>query len=891
MVSRPVAAQEGVTEFGEDTGLPLHPTFPLLDEDGTHVLDSGGPVSTMTTCGGCHDTSFIAGHSFHADAGLGTMTTPGGIEGGRAWDTSSGLFGGWNPITYRYLSPEEDDRTDLSTAEWLKIFGVRHVGGGPAVYSRDGRELTALYPSAESVETSIIDPVTGETTGWDWQESGVVEMNCFICHMSDPDNEARKESLHQGEFQWANSATLQAVGVIAQTSSGWRWNAEAFDGEGNLLAGSVVIQDPGNDNCGLCHGLVHVEPQTPVFIRECTPEQWSTITTGQIMSPQKIAESGINLAGKEGLRRSWDIHAERVVKCTECHYSLNNPVYYQELTESRPDSLIFDPRRLDLGEYLYRPLHQFAKGESSQDGPAPRLDNTMRTCADCHDAEISHDWLPYTERHMRALSCESCHVPHIYAPAREYNDWTVLDPDGKPVVTCRGVEGGGGTFATALITGYEPVLLPLIGNDGDSTLAPHNLITSWYWVYGDPERPVPYRDLRAAWLDGGEYPDEIMDVFDVDGSGDMSEIELTVDSDQKESVLVSRLEALGLRNPHIVGEVQPYAINHSVTHGEWATSDCQTCHSEDSRVSHDMLLADRIPGGIIPENVGDAPSSLTGELVARESGELYYRPTISADELYVLGHSNVSAVDWAGVAIFLGVMVGVVVHGGLRFNAARRLTHQEPETRQVYMYTMYERLWHWLQTATIFLLLFTGLIIHKPDMFGLFSFRYVVEVHNMLAFILVANAALALFYHLASGEIKRYVPQPRGFFDQAISQTLFYVRGMFKGDAHPFEKTPQRRLNPLQQITYLGLLNVLLPLQVITGILMWGAQRWPAFATQIGGLTYLGPIHTMISWLLASFIVMHVYLTTTGVTPSAAIRSMMTGWDQVEVREVPAPGD
>ena len=34
----------------------------------------------------------------------------------------------------------------------------------------------------------------------------------------------------------------------------------------------------------------------------------------------------------------------------------------------------------------------------------------------------------------------------------------------------------------------------------------------------------------------------------------------------------------------------------------------------------------------------------------------------------------------------------------------------------------------------------------------------------------------------------------------------------------------------------------------------------------LGGLPYLAPFHTLIAWLLATFIVAHVYLTTTGAT-------------------------
>jgi thiosulfate reductase cytochrome b subunit len=129
------------------------------------------------------------------------------------------------------------------------------------------------------------------------------------------------------------------------------------------------------------------------------------------------------------------------------------------------------------------------------------------------------------------------------------------------------------------------------------------------------------------------------------------------------------------------------------------------------------------------------------------------------------------------------------------------------------------------------------------------------------------------------------LPRPRGFFDQAIEQSLYYVRGIFRQEPHPFTKTRQHKLNPLQQITYFAILNVLLPLQILTGALMWGVQRWPAIATRLGELPFLAPTHTLIAWLFASFIVMHVYLTTTGHTPLASIRAMMLGWDEVEMPE------
>lgn len=878
-------AQEGPEEpedqFGqpeERKGSPFHPAFALYDAEGVNVLESGNPVSTMQTCGTCHDVEFITEHSFHTDVGLSTITTPGEAASGLPWDFSNGLYGEWNPITYRYLSPEGDERIDLTTAEWVQFFGSRHAGGGPAAVDAAGTALT------ES-DGQIVDPATGELVPWDWSESGVVEMNCFICHLDTPNNSARIEALQAGKFQWANTATLLGTGVVALVDGGYQWNPAGFTSDGELLDEQLLIQDPDNANCGTCHGLVHVDAQTPLVLDGCEPTQWTTITTGQIFSPQRLSDTGINFVDKEDLTRSWDIHAERAVACTDCHYSLNNPVYYRESDESRPDHLIFDPRRIDLGEYLYRPLHQFAKGSSPQGDLAAEFDNTIRRCETCHATDEVHDWLPYQERHMSALSCETCHIPQLYAPAREYNDWTVLTTDSTPQTACRSINEPGPTFGASVFDGYEPVLLPRQNKDGSTSLAPYNLITSWYWVYGDPARPVPYRDLQAAWFDGDDYHADVLAAFDANGDEMLDSTELVIDTDAKTALIAEKLVAQGLDDPRIMSDIRPYSVSHGVTYGAWATKDCQACHSDDSRINQALTLADRVPNGVMPVFVSNASTTLNGDLIQADDGRLVYQPD-SANaplELYVFGHDSVSWIDWLGVLMFLGVIGGVSAHSTLRYVSARRRTPHDPELRREYLYTVYERQWHWLQTVVIMGLLFTGLIIHKPDIFGIFSFRFVVEVHNVLAAILVINAALALFYHLASGEIRQFLPEPRGFFSQAIAQVMYYTRGIFKGEPHPVEKTHNRKMNPLQQMTYLAILNILLPLQVITGALMWGAQTWPNVAETLGGLQYLAPLHSLVAWSFAAFIVAHVYLTTTaGHTPAAGIMSMITGWDDLE---------
>ncbi len=810
-------------------GSPLHPVFALLDAAGKNVFDANEPVSTLQTCGTCHDTAFIAQHSLHADVGWTAGRAP---ASERTWETGMGWYGAWSPITYAAGNA-------MTAAEWVQSQGWRHVGGGVAA------------------------------------EIGI-EMNCFLCHLDAPNNAARVAALENGQFKWANTATLVGTGIVEPDDDSWRYNPAVLDANKALLPQYVTIAEPRDANCGFCHGVADDETQTPLNFDVFDTTQWHTLIAGQVFSPQRISSSGLNLQDKPTLTRSWDIHAERVVGCTECHYALNNPVFYVEPDASRPEHLEFDPRRMDFGDYLERPLHQFANGGQAYSSTFPVFERADRDCATCHDAVSTHTWLEYSLRHMQALTCEVCHIPKLYAPALETIDWTVLSAADEPRMTYRGVDGAS---QPPLITGYEPVLLL----DADQKPAPYNLLSVWYWVAGEPAEPIAREALHAAYFDDNAYAAEVLAAFDADGDSQLSEVELVINTDAKEALITARLEAQGLLNPRIMGEVTTYAVHHNVTQGEWATRECSTCHTENSRLSQPLLLAKQSPGGVTPLLISD---NLQGNLETDEQGALLFVPNLQVApvDLYILGHDSATWIDSLGMGLFVLVLLGVTLHGGLRYMAARRLPAPvQPQLREVYMYTIYERQWHWLQTAGIFGLIFTGLVIHKPDMFAMFSFQGVVLVHNALAVILIINAALAAFYHLASGEIRQFLPEPRGFFGQMFAQAKYYLWGIFRGEPHPFEKTRNRKMNPIQQVTYLALLNVLLPLQVITGVLMWGAQHMPGLMESLGGLPFLAPFHSLIAWLLATFIVLHVYMTTTGHTPLANIQAMMLGWDEVEV--------
>ena len=646
-----------------------HPRLRLLDADGRDVLVSGGPVSPMRTCGGgCHDTEYIAKYNYHAWLGA-DEDAYSGASRRHPWQVGTGPYAGWSPITYRLLTPG-GERFDLGTAEWVSQFGVRHAGGGPAVYGLGGVRLDSLDTAGAHADAHILDSSSGNPVAWDWQRSGVAELNCFLCHLREPDNDARIQALEDGRFEWAATATLERTGVVEKTDNGWWWRRQAFDAAGLAPEDRVQIGAPASVNCGQCHGLVHTGngPAWPVY----GTREWDTETKGQVVSVQQMSRSAMNLTGKHTLGRPWDIHIASLMKCTNCHYLMNDPDYTSEVLGSRPAHLNVDTRRQAIGEYLKRPLHQFVKGRSAQGTVAGDLDGTMRRCEDCHNIEVTHAWLPYKKRHMERLLCESCHIPKVYAPARRATDWTVLTPDRGPRVEYRGIDGPIDDPAS-LIRGFRPALLPRsTGDNSLPRLGPYNLIASWYWVYSDPPRPVRVYDLTRVFFDGERYHDDIVTVFDADDDGDIAVAELVLDSQDKTAVVRHRLTSLGIENPRIVGEIQPYSLHHGVATGKWTKRACESCHSSESGVTAPFVLAASAPGGVLPEPVVGTNVQFGGEVLMAADGTITYRPATLDEGFYVLGHDRWKWIDRTGGALIFLVLLGVLVHGGLRHRYSRR---------------------------------------------------------------------------------------------------------------------------------------------------------------------------------------------------------------------------
>jgi thiosulfate reductase cytochrome b subunit len=195
--------------------------------------------------------------------------------------------------------------------------------------------------------------------------------------------------------------------------------------------------------------------------------------------------------------------------------------------------------------------------------------------------------------------------------------------------------------------------------------------------------------------------------------------------------------------------------------------------------------------------------------------------------------------------------------------------------KSIYLYTRYERSWHWLQMILIGILLFTGFEVHGS--FTLIGYETAVKIHNYVGIAWLTAFAFFVFWIFTTGEWKQYIPTTRKLF----SVIHYYGYGIFTGRPHPVPKRKEAKHNPLQRLTYLGLAAALLPVQMISGILYWTYNYWEEWGIEwpLGGVAL---IHTALAFAILLFIIIHVYMTTTGHTVFAHIKAMITGWEQVD---------
>ncbi len=342
-----------------------HPPITLLDKDGDEINPVLGendkqPFSTTQTCGLCHDYDIITS-GYHFQMGWDVVSDSFGVDQGKPWQISNGMMGKWCPMYFRQLPKKinsSPDEIDLTIYDFVGFSagngspypcGACHPGGGGLEHDRNGNR----YDEMMTDDPSLAETLDGDYYQSRWDKSGVVEADCFICHLKGYSFDERAYQLENGNYQWAVVAGT-GFGIVEGTVADDEipqvtYNLRFFNADGTITLD--VSWPPPDENCVFCHGR--------------TDTRKRGFTWNDIHNP--------------------DIHNNQGISCAACH-----------------------PSGLD---------HQFAKGNSSVSQVADELDGTIRTCEECHAEGYLGSTIPDHRKirpsHLDQIACESCHIPSL----------------------------------------------------------------------------------------------------------------------------------------------------------------------------------------------------------------------------------------------------------------------------------------------------------------------------------------------------------------------------------------------------------------------------------------------------------------------------------------------
>jgi formate dehydrogenase gamma subunit len=351
--------------LGAPNAAAQHPPVYLLDANGDFIDPINGenaeaPFSMKQTCGMCHDYDVIT-KGYHFQMGWDVISDDYGVESGRPWDLSNGFMGRWYPYAFRQLAKKENssaDEIDLTVYDFVGFSatgydqppcGACHPGGGGLEYDRDGNR----YDEHLAANPELAESLDGDYYQSKWDASGVVEADCFVCHLEGYDFQRRIDQLKQGNYKWAVVAGSRIGIVEGSVRRGSEptvaYHKRLFNADGTITL--EMSWPPPDENCVNCHGRSDVRKRG--------------FSWNDIFNP--------------------DIHQQQGISCTACH-----------------------PAGLD---------HQIAKGDSPTFTAAPEHEGTMMDCEECHRGGHLGAPVPDHEKvrpsHVANIACESCHIPSL----------------------------------------------------------------------------------------------------------------------------------------------------------------------------------------------------------------------------------------------------------------------------------------------------------------------------------------------------------------------------------------------------------------------------------------------------------------------------------------------
>ncbi len=315
---------------------------------------------------------------------------------------------------------------------------------------------------------------------------------------------------------------------------------------------------------------------------------------------------------------------------------------------------------------------------------------------------------------------------------------------------------------------------------------------------------------------------------------------------------------------------------HRILPAEQAVS-CEQCHQDGA------LLTARLKTPA-PDEAATAGSML-GKKLFDDRALIAKLATVPADkpavrqvdgtwfsDSYMIGNNGSDRFDGL-YAYALAGLIGVLLCHGLGRFITRRRPAPGAVTEKSYLYTLPVRFWHWLNAICFAVLLISGFALHWVS--GKFSLW--VDVHNAAGLTLCAIWVGFIIVALC-GNGHHYRVRLQGITGRLIRQTRYYLYGIFRGEPHPEHASPDAKFNILQQLGYIGVMFILMPLLIASGLLMMYPHLTPEHIFTLPGKQVIAYLHYGIALIMVMFIAVHLYLCSTGDTVGALVKGMIDGF-------------
>jgi thiosulfate reductase cytochrome b subunit len=200
---------------------------------------------------------------------------------------------------------------------------------------------------------------------------------------------------------------------------------------------------------------------------------------------------------------------------------------------------------------------------------------------------------------------------------------------------------------------------------------------------------------------------------------------------------------------------------------------------------------------------------------------------------------------------------------------------------RLYLYPLWLRIWHAANALFFLTLIVTGLSMqYSPKENPVIDFSLAISLHNIAGILLILGYLYFLVANFFSHNFKHYILWPRSLFARLKKQAIYYGYGIFKGEHPPFPITADQKFNPLQKLSYVGVMYILVPISIITGLALLFPEYIFHQVFGMNGTMLTALLHMFVGFILTLFLLIHLYFASLSKKKFANFKSMLTGWHE-----------